>query len=404
MRVLYDGIVFQNAHQRGIQRVFSELLSRADFVGIDPVLALTDRPRAELPPGRVHAVGWPGVGFLPRKLRRRVLHRGPSPAMKRLSATCEVFHSTYFTLPPRPMPTVLHVHDMIAERFIDFFAGKNAEAEIERKRRAIESADAIITISNATARELEAFYPQTRGKITTVYLGHEHLLEPSLAMHDHTRAALPDLVNALLGHEFGRGTEYALYVGDRIGYKNFGVLLDAMELSEWPDTLALVVAGPAWRDNEQFRVDRLTARSPRPRQIIHAGRVREPTLRALYRHAAATVVTSRVEGFGLSVLEGQIGQHAESLRGGVVLASDIPVFREIASAAQRDDSRSSPHPTALFFDPSRPQELAHQARTAMDPNVRAPLRAAARANAARFSWDTGAREIAGVYQRVLRTS
>ncbi len=408
MRVLYDGIVFQNAHQRGIQRVFCELFSRAEFIGIDPVLALSERARAELPPVHVHRVGWPGAGLLPRKLRRRVQERGPSPAMKRLAATCDLFHSTYFTLPPvapvappRRMPTVLHVHDMIAERFVDYFTGRNAEAEIERKRRAIESADAIITISNATARELEAFYPETRGRITTVYLGHEHLLESATAKREDTLTALPHSVNALLGHEFGERTEYALYVGDRAGYKNFGVLLDAMDLADWPDSLALVVAGPAWRANEQFRVERLATRSPQPRQVIHAGRVSEASLRALYSHAAATIVTSRVEGFGLSVLEGQIGQDADSLRGGLVLVSDIPVFREIAAPALDRVMCAPPHPSALFFDPSRPLELAQQARAAMDPDGRRPLRAAALVNAQRFSWNICAREIAGVYQRVL---
>lgn len=401
MRVLYDGIVFQNAHQRGIQRVFCELLTRAQEFGVDPVLTLNERARAELPPVLVHHTGWPGVKYLPRKLRRRVLERGPSPAMKRLAASCDVFHSTYFTLPPHPMPTVLHVHDMIAERFIDYFSGKNAEAEIDRKRRAIETADAIITISNATAHELESFYPQTHGKITTVYLGHEHLIEPATMKREDSRRALPDPVNAILGREFAQGMEYALYVGDRAGYKNFGLLLDAMELDVWPDSLALVVAGPAWRANEQFRVEHLAARSPQPRRIIHAGRVPEPTLRALYRHAAATIVTSRVEGFGLSVLEGQIGQDTDSLRGGLVLASDIPVFREIAAPAQEAEMSMPPHPSALFFDPSRPLELAEQARAAMDPDARRPLRAAALVNARRFSWNTGAREIAEVYQRLL---
>lgn len=404
MRVLYDGIVFQNAHQRGIQRVFTELLARAGAVGVEPVLALSERPRATPPSVAVHRAGWPGVGFLPRKLRRRVLERGPSPGMKRLAAKCDVFHSTYFTLPPVSsgrMPTVLHVHDMIAERFIDYFTGRQAEAEIERKRRAIESADAIITISNATARELAAFYPQTRGRITTVYLGHEHLIEPADQKRADARAGLPENVHAILGRGFGQSNEYALYVGDRAGYKNFGVLLDAMELAEWPETLALVVAGPAWRANERFRIERLAACAPHPRQIIHAGRVSESVLRALCRSAEVTVVSSRVEGFGLSVLEGQIGQDPQTARGGVVLASDIPVFREIAAPAPVPGSNSASHPSALFFDPTHPAELARQARAAMDPGLRAPIRAAALVNAARFSWDTSAREIAGVYQRLL---
>ncbi|HPO92731.1 MAG TPA: hypothetical protein PL072_04585, partial [Phycisphaerales bacterium] len=75
MRVLYDGVVFQNAYQRGVQRVFRELLPRLAAGGVEPVLVLADTARAELPahPGvRVVGPALKAADLLPRNLRRSV--------------------------------------------------------------------------------------------------------------------------------------------------------------------------------------------------------------------------------------------------------------------------------------------------------------------------------------------
>jgi glycosyltransferase involved in cell wall biosynthesis len=360
MRVLYDGVVFQNAYQRGIQRVFREIIQRLPG-DIEAVLALSGRALTEFPArARVVQTRAPLAGALPRRMRRK-LNAAVIPArLRRASAGCDLFHSTYYTPPPRAMPSVAHVFDMIVERHVDFYETRWVEQEIERKRVAIEGAAHLIAISDATARELEYFYPRTRGRITTVHLCADHL------------PVRPEPVSP------APASPYALYVGDRHFYKNFGAVLDAMESPRWPGGVGLCAAGPPWRANEALRVERLSA----TRRIHHAGSVSDAQLAWLYRGATCVVVPALVEGFGLPILEAQ--------QAGVpVVCSDIAVFREVAGAG------------ALYFDPHRAEQLAERVAEAHDPGARARLVAAANENLARFSWDRSAAQVVDVYRSLV---
>jgi glycosyltransferase involved in cell wall biosynthesis len=359
MRVLYDGAVFQNADQRGIQRLFFELIEHLPLEA-EATLFLPGPARYTLP-GRARVVV-PALGipnFLPKKLSRRVAKVIARSNLARLAASHAVFDSTYYTLPPNPrIPTVLHVYDMIVERFVDHFHSRWAEEEIARKRHCIERATHIIAISHATARELELFYPQTRDRITPIYPGCDHVSSP-----------LP-----LRSPDAG---SYALFVGDRHGYKNFRSVLDAMEASAWPSELVLVVVGPPWRPNEELRVGLLS----RERTIRHEGLASDEELARLYAGAACVIIPSLAEGFGFPVLEAQTA-------GVPVVCSDVEVFREVAGDG------------ALFFDPHRPDELAARVSSACDPDARSRLTAAGARNAERFSWVECAARTVDLYRRV----
>jgi glycosyltransferase involved in cell wall biosynthesis len=357
MRVLYDGVVFQNAHQRGIQRVFRELIDRLPG-GVEAILALA-RPACSELPSRVEIVrtGVPLAGVLPRRLRSALTSLATPARLGRASAGCDLFHSTYYTTPPRHMPSVVHVFDMIVERHVDLFQGRWLEEEIERKRASIEGATRLIAISETTARELEHFYPRVRGQVTTVYPCTDRLSVPP----EPLSTAPPG--------------PYALYVGDRHLYKNFGAVLEAMESPRWPGAVGLCAVGPPWRANEAPRVDRLS----RTRRIQHAGHVSDGQLAGLYRGAACVVVPAIAEGFGLPIIEAQQA-------GAPLVCSDIAVFREVAGAG------------ALYFDPHRPNQLAGKIAAAIDPVVRTGLITAARENLQRFSSDRAAAQVADLYR------
>jgi glycosyltransferase involved in cell wall biosynthesis len=255
------------------------------------------------------------------------------------------------------MPAVVHVHDMIVERFVDLFHGPWVEKEIERKRSAIASATHLIAISDATARELEYFYPATRGRITTVHLGADHIAAPTLQARPAPAAP------------------FALFVGDRGLYKNFTAILDAMESARWPAEVGLTVVGPPWKANEAVRIDRLGAM----RRIVHAGRPDDAGLAALYQSSACLLAPALVEGFGLSVLEGQRA-------GAPVVCADTDIFREVAGDG------------ALFFDPRRPELLAERVAEVLDAGVRTRITAAAARNLPRFSWNRTCQQTVEIYR------
>ena len=135
-----------------------------------------------------------------------------------------------------------------------------------------------------------------------------------------------------------RPFRYLLSVSTIEPRKNHMRLLAAWEVlkAETDPELKLVVVGTLGWDNA------LILRGFRPwidrGELFMLNAVPAPDLRVLYRHAAATVCPSVGEGFDFS--------GAEAMRsGGVVIASGIPVHREIYGDA------------AVYFDPYSTAEL-----------------------------------------------
>ena len=107
--------------------------------------------------------------------------------------------------------------------------------------------------------------------------------------------------------------------------------------------------------------------------------VEDGELRAAMARADATIMASRAEGFGLPIVE--------SLAFGVpVLASDIPIFREVAGDA------------GCYFLPDNPDAIAAAVTAFM--NHPEPHRAAARAFRW-IDWDGSAAEFAAAVQMIL---
>lgn len=111
---------------------------------------------------------------------------------------------------------------------------------------------------------------------------------------------------------------YFLYVGNAYPHKNLPMLIRAFEGMTTGAKLVLV-------GKDDFFYQRLKQQaeaSPRVQDILFFGQADDRTLANLYRYACALVFPSFIEGFGLPVLE------ALSF-GTPIVASDIPVFREI---------------------------------------------------------------------------
>lgn len=364
VRVLFDGVVFENSQQRGVQRVLRDLIAHLPS-DIHPVIAITHEAKCELPKNaEVVRMSSRATALLPKRLRRFVRDRAAHTAMRRLSESCDLFQSTYYTLPPRPMPTVCYVYDMIIERCIDHFDGPVVEDQVHRKARCIRAADHLLALSQCSADDVEAFYPQVRHRVSVAYPGSQHVAtSPSSAPPPHDPQP------------------YALYVGGRGRYKNFSVILDAMATSAWPSHLLLNVIGPPWKANEQLRVDRLTSMG---RAITHLGRAGDAALAQRYARAACVIVSSIIEGFGLPIVEAQQA-------GAPVVAADTPIVHEVAG-----DS-------VVRFEAQRERSLALAVTQAIDPHNRAALIHAGSANAARFTWQACADAAARVY-RILHAS
>lgn len=173
---------------------------------------------------------------------------------------------------------------------------------------------------------------------------------------------------------------FALFVGTLEPRKNLETLLAAWRLLRRRLDAApeLVVCGRfGWKDEGLRReIEAGVAEG----WLHQPGYVANEELAALFRSALFLAFPSHYEGFGLPVLEAFAA-------GTPVLASDLPVLREVAGEA------------ALFAPPDRPEAWAERgAELASDPALREDLIARGRERVARFSWRRSAELHAEVFR------
>lgn len=222
----------------------------------------------------------------------------------------------------------------------------------------------IITISEATRRDLEAAYPSSRGRVTTI----------------HSNETLGVSVDEPLPPPAVEGP-FVLAVGNNTRNKNLGALARAMLLvaRERPD-IALVHVG---RDPDEEIAGILGASTSAP-QFHRLTNVNDRDLASLYRAAACLCAPSTYEGFCLPILEAQ-------RQGCAVAFSDRSALPEIAGGA------------GIPFNPERPENIARAILEIVGrPEVRAGLVAKGFANANRFSWDRAAEQYEAVLERLMR--
>jgi len=202
--------------------------------------------------------------------------------------------------------------------------------------RAAKRADHVLAVSERTKRDAIELYGLDPEKITVTPLGVDPAFSPGDGSHD----------------------DYLLFVGAVQARKDPLAALAAAQRAGLP----LVVAGP---DKEPALARELRARGADVR-----GFVDRDELARLYRRAAALLLPSRYEGFGIPVLEAMAS-------GTPVVLSDDPALREVAGDAGV---------YGTVEDALRERDR---------------YRAAGLERAQQFSWERTAQLTADVYRKVL---
>lgn len=219
------------------------------------------------------------------------------------------------------------------------------------QRMLLNRSDAVVTVSETT-----------KGLIA------EHRLTKRPVYVVPNAADMPELAPGR-AERTAPETKSLVYMGSFMPYKNVDTLVRAAALL--PDyTLHLM---SRVTEAEQRR---LTELAPGARLVFHNGASDEEYAETL---AAATAFASAShdEGFGIPLLE------AMTL-GTPVLASDIPIFREIGGDA------------ALYFAPDSAEEVAARVRQLEQDGVWAERSAAGRAQAERYTWGASAARLLAV--------
>ena len=194
------------------------------------------------------------------------------------------------------------MHDLIYENFSNYYSYK-IEEKLNDKKIAIEKSDIIICVSNSTKNQLLERYDIDEKKIRVVYHGADHLDNISL-----------DKIDIKINKNF------ILFVGSRLKYKKFDLLLKAFsKLEKLKNNFDLVCFGGGnFSEDENDAIRKFSLQ----KNIKLFSNHDDAALKYLYRNAKVLVFPSEIEGFGLPILEGMRNRCK-------ILASDIKIFKEI---------------------------------------------------------------------------
>jgi glycosyltransferase involved in cell wall biosynthesis len=237
-------------------------------------------------------------------------------------------------------PSVVTIHDLHFEHDPSVMGLLDRVTFKAVVPRAVRKTDHVLAVSERTKRDVVELYGVPPEKVTVT----PHGVDPAFAPGD------------------GSHDGYLLFVGAVQARKDPLAALAAADAAGVP----LVVVGPE-KEPE-------LARELRARGADVRGWVEKPELAELYRRAAAVILPSRYEGFGVPALEAMASGTPVVLSDDAALrevAGDAGVYGELADAVRRAFA-----------------EREQYARAGLD-------------RAALFTWEESARRTADVYRKVL---
>lgn len=367
MRIIFDDQIFGWQQYGGISRYVVELareLSRQNSLDVSVVAPLHFNDYLNAAAGTVNVSGrYVNVPVVFRHLIRKINPFAAKFAIGR--AHPDIIHETYYFNSHNFSPsakTVVTIHDMVHEKFPQFFAVGNSTPRL--KAEAVKRADHVICVSENTRKDLLELVNVNPAKTSVVHHGF----------------TLGKCMSDGQGEPSSFQAPYLLFVGSRDGYKNFYNLLRAYASSPLlrGEFLLVCFGGGPFTSAEKANITNLGLSNFQIQQISGD----DPMLAACYKNAAALVYPSKYEGFGIPPLEAMNFDCP-------VVCSDISSIPEVVGDAGEyfcpDDlgsMREAIHRVVLSV--SRREELIVLGRNRLNS----------------FSWKKCARETLAIYRAI----
>ncbi len=358
MKILYDHQMFSLQNVGGITRYFSDLITNhASDVTVDfPILYSENQYLKEADFG-LRSFDWPKSFRIRRRIYYFLNQKQSVNAIRRNDF--DLFHPTYYStyfLDKLKKPYVLTVHDMIHEKYKNYFSSYDRTAE--HKRILIKNASRIIAVSENTKKDIVDLLHVDPEKVSVVYHGYEQKIKPTAQLFRN----------------------YILFVGDRRGYKNFSFLLESiLPLLKENKELSVVCTGSPFTPEEMMS---FKARSIEGQ--MHHICATDAQLASLYKYASVFVYPSLYEGFGIPILEAFYNNCP-------VCLSNTSCFPEIGGDA------------ALYFDPVDKESLLHAVKSVLEnESIADSLRIKGNIRKANFSIKQMVENTTAVYSDLIK--
>lgn len=268
---------------------------------------------------------------------------------------------------------VVTIHDMVHHKISG--AKKSRLLHFLAYKKVIETAaknsQKIITVSNASKKDIQNYLEVEEKKISVIYEGASLKTEVDQSFVDRTKK------NYLLNRP------YLLFVGVLERKKNVVNLTRGFDafIQKYKADIDLVIVGKADKHYPDIKHHALDIKNSN--RLIFTGAVDDKELRALYKGAYAFITASLHEGFGLPGVE--------ALSFGLpLLASNILVFNEIYDNA------------AIYFNPLDPLDIAEKINLLVrDNQFYEQLQKKSFDRSLLFDWNKTAAETLDLYKDIL---
>lgn len=241
----------------------------------------------------------------------------------------DLFHGLSHELPfgirKSGVKSVVTIHDLIFERYPEWYSPVDRQLYRLKYRYACSEADRIIAIGQQTAEDLQNIWNVDGQKIDIV----------RQSCHTRFWETADEEQKKLLARQYHLPDEFMLQVGTIEPRKNLFTTLKALVTEK--SGLPLVVVGKA--TSYMNRLLPFIERHNLTSRVIFIHDLPSEHLPALYQMAALSVYPSVFEGFGLPVLESIVS-------GTPVITSNRTCFTDAGGEG------------ALYVSPYRPDELA----------------------------------------------
>jgi glycosyltransferase involved in cell wall biosynthesis len=270
--------------------------------------------------------------------------------------SADIFHATYY----RPESVdkrdsrklVVTIHDYIPE-YLGWSGIRNPHIG---KSQLIKKADLIVCVSEVTKQAM----------LDNIGYSPENI------------RVIPHGTEFVDRYHQNIGAFTVLYVGHRRGYKNYQLLIQALQgLQKYRD-YKLILAGPKLDLEERTYLDSLVR--DRWISIVNPS---DQDLQKLYSNVSIHCVTSRMEGFGMTAIEA-IGAACP------VIATRIPIFEESLAGH------------GVFVDAEDSSELREVIKKFMlNENYYEEIQNSLFDIRLRYSWESRTTELANAYKEIL---
>jgi glycosyltransferase-like protein len=363
--------------------------------GVVHLLALAEALGKRSFPVEIVALGDPEVGFYRPVAVPCSVVAAPEPAPELEARVFDAIDALEAGLVERQetLPSVLHVQDCIAARaavrvrdagapvrvvrtvhHVDDFT---TPALVECQRRSILDPDRVLVVSRTWQQRLADEYGVEADVVTNGVDLDRVGAEPPVGLRDELRARVGAadrfLVLTVGGIEPRKGTDHLFRA------------LSLLRLRSAKSPVLAVIGGHSFQDHRPYRERVIASMADLDlelgRDVALLGTVPEEEMAAWYHAADVFAFPSVNEGFGLAVLEAMAA-------GLPVVLTALPVFAEYLRFGE----------DALAVAPGDDEGLADALATvAHDDRVRAMLISRGRQLAARYGWDTTARQHIALY-------